>query len=114
LDRGPLLDELLLEVVDPGLGRGTVHRVGDLLGLAVQRLPRLLPVLGHPGDVSVWTAEDRESTGDALRDRGHGARSVEADQRITPTIEHTPTEIVHQLPLTNGRFEKFPILETTG
>jgi hypothetical protein len=23
-------------------------------------------------------------------------------------MEHTPTEIVHQLPLTNGRFEKFP------
>jgi hypothetical protein len=39
LDLGPLLDELLLEFVDAGLGRGAVDGVGDLLGLAVERLP---------------------------------------------------------------------------
>ena len=39
LDLGPLLGELPLKLVDPGLGRGAVHGVGDLLGLAVERLP---------------------------------------------------------------------------
>ena len=39
LDLGLLLGELLLKVVDPGLGRGAVHGVGDLFGLAVERLP---------------------------------------------------------------------------
>lgn len=39
LDLGPLLDELLLEFVDAGLGRDAVHGVGDPLGLAVERLP---------------------------------------------------------------------------
>jgi hypothetical protein len=32
------LGELLLELVDAGLGRGAVHGTGDLFGLAVQRL----------------------------------------------------------------------------
>ena len=35
---GLLAGELPLEFVDAGLGRGTVHGVGDLLGLAVERL----------------------------------------------------------------------------
>jgi hypothetical protein len=72
LDLGPLLGELSLKVVDAGLGRGTVHGVGDLLGLAVERLPRLLTVLGQLGHVAVLPAEDGKSAGDALRDRGHG------------------------------------------
>jgi hypothetical protein len=72
LNLGPLPGELPLEFVDPGLGRGAVHGVGDLFGLAVQRLPGLFPVLGHLGDVAVLTAEDRERAGNALRNRGHG------------------------------------------
>ena len=47
LDLGPLLGELSLKLVDAGLGRGAVHGLDDLLGLAVERLPRLLTVLGH-------------------------------------------------------------------
>ena len=39
LDLGPLFDESLLESVNAGLGRGAVHGVSDLLGLAVERLP---------------------------------------------------------------------------
>jgi hypothetical protein len=38
LDLGPLLGELLLEFVDAGPGSGAVHGVGDLSGLAVERL----------------------------------------------------------------------------
>ena len=38
LDLGPLYAELLLEFVNAGLGRGAVHGVGDLFGLAVERL----------------------------------------------------------------------------
>jgi hypothetical protein len=38
-DLGSVVGELVLEFVDAGLGRGTVHGVGDLLGLAVERLP---------------------------------------------------------------------------
>ena len=37
-DLGSLVGELLLKFVDAGLGSGTVHGVGDLLGLAVERL----------------------------------------------------------------------------
>ena len=72
LDLGLPLGESSLEFVDAGPGRGAVDGLGDLPGLAVQRLPRLLAVLGHPGDVAVLTAEDGEGAGDALRDRGHG------------------------------------------
>ena len=39
LDLGPLLGKLSLKLVESGLGRGAVHGVGDLFGLAVQRLP---------------------------------------------------------------------------
>lgn len=38
LDLGPLFGELLLEFVDAGPGCGAVHGVGDLSGLAVERL----------------------------------------------------------------------------
>jgi hypothetical protein len=72
LDLGLLLGEVALKLVDPGSGRGAVHGVGDLLGLAVERLPRLIALVGQPGDVAVSSAEDREGTGDSLRDRGHG------------------------------------------
>ena len=37
-DLGVLVVELLLELVDASLGSGAVHGVGDLLGLAVERL----------------------------------------------------------------------------
>ena len=39
LDLGLLLGELLLKLVDPGLGRGAVDGLGDLFGLAIKRLP---------------------------------------------------------------------------
>jgi hypothetical protein len=39
LDFRPLRDDLLLLFVAAGLGRGAVHGVDDLFGLAVQRLP---------------------------------------------------------------------------
>ncbi len=72
LDLGLLLGESLLEYVDTGLGIGTVRGVGDLFGLAVERLPRSLPVLGHRGDTAIVSAVDGEGAGDALRDVGHG------------------------------------------
>lgn len=72
LDLGSLLGELALQLVDLGLGRGARHGVGDLLGLAVERLPGLLTILGQLGDVAVSAAEDGEGAGNALRDGGHG------------------------------------------
>jgi hypothetical protein len=66
------LNELLLKLVDLGLSRSAVDGGCDLLCLAIKRLPRLLTVIGHLGDVAVVTAEDGEGAGDALRDRGHG------------------------------------------
>jgi hypothetical protein len=72
LDLGPLLSELPLKLVDSGLGRGAAHGLDDLLGLAVERLPRALAVVRHRGDVAVSAAEDGEGAGDTLRDRGHG------------------------------------------
>jgi len=71
LDLGLLLGEVALKVIDPGSGRGTVHGLGDLVGLAVERLPRLIAVVGQLGDIAVSSAENREGTGDSLRDRGH-------------------------------------------
>jgi hypothetical protein len=38
LDLGLPPGELLLEIVDAGLGRGAIHGEGDTLGLAVERL----------------------------------------------------------------------------
>ena len=64
--------ELLLEFVDAGPGWGAVHGFDDILGLAVERLTRLVATLGHRGDVAVSAAEDGEGGGDTLRDRGHG------------------------------------------
>jgi hypothetical protein len=72
LDLGLAAVELLLEFVDAGLGVGAVDGGGDLLGLAVERLSRLITVTGHLGDIAVSSAEDREGAGDTLRDRGHG------------------------------------------
>ncbi len=67
-----LLAQLPLEFVDPGLGNGPVQSVNDVIGLTVERLARLPTVLSHLGDIAIATVEDGESTGDALRDRGHG------------------------------------------
>jgi hypothetical protein len=39
LDLGPVLGELESKLADPGLGRGTVDGLDDLVGLAVERLP---------------------------------------------------------------------------
>jgi hypothetical protein len=74
--KGPILGlvvgDLSPEVVNPSLGRGPADGLDDLPGLAVERLAGLLTILGHRGDVAVRTAEDSESAGDALGDRGHG------------------------------------------
>jgi hypothetical protein len=67
-----LLGQLPLEFVDAGLGGGPVQGVHDFMSLAVEGLPRLLPVLSHPRDIAVRAEENGEGTGDALRDRGHG------------------------------------------
>src|SRR5512142_603239 len=67
-----LLGELPLKFVDAGLCGGPVQGVHDRIGLAVEGLPRLLTILSHLGNIAVVTEENGESTGDALRDRGHG------------------------------------------
>jgi hypothetical protein len=108
LDFGTSLGEFSTKAVDPGLDRDAIDSLDDLLGLAIERLPRLIAVLGHPGEVTVSTTEDGEGTGDPLRDGGHGAHSVEADRGITPTIAHVPTGIVHELHSIKEGFEKVP------
>ena len=75
LDLSLLPGELPLEFVDAGLDCGSVDSIGDLTGLAVKRLPRLLSVVRHLGDVAVSAAEDDKGAGDPLRDCGHGAPS---------------------------------------
>jgi hypothetical protein len=71
LDLGEAAVELPLKFVDAGLGRGAIDGLGDLLGLAVERLSRFLTALGHRGDIAVSTAEDGEGAGNALGDGGH-------------------------------------------
>jgi len=77
---GRLPGELPLEFVDAGLDCGSVDSIGDLTGLAVKRLPRLLAVVRHLGDVAVSAAEDDKGAGDPLRDCGHGAPSIDANR----------------------------------
>jgi hypothetical protein len=108
---GVPLGELSVKPVDPGLDHNAVDGLDDHLGLAIERLPRLSAFLGHPSDVAVSAAEDSEGAGDTLRDRDHGARSVEADRGMTPTIAHVPTGIVHDLQSVEGDFEKVPGLQ---
>ena len=97
LDFGMPLGEFSTKAVDSGLGRDAIDGLDDLLGLAIERLPRLIAVLGHPGKITVSTTEDGEGAGDPLREGGHGTHSVEDDRGITPTIAHVPTGIVHEL-----------------
>jgi hypothetical protein len=66
------LGELSVKPVDPGLDHNAIDGLDDLLGLAIERLSRLVTFLGHPGDVAISAAEDGEGAGDTLRDRGHG------------------------------------------
>jgi hypothetical protein len=78
------------QFLDPGLRRGAIDGLDDLLGLTVERLAGLVAILGHPGDVAVSTAEDGERAGDSLGDRGHRglapSRPVEGSR---PRL-HTP------------------------
>ncbi len=108
LNLGVPLGELPVKPVDPGLDRNAIDGLDDLVGLAIERLPRLIALLGHRGDVAVSAAEDGEGAGDTLRDRGHGARSVEAGRGITATIAHAPTGIVHDLQSVEEGFEIVP------
>ena len=80
LDLSLLPGELPLEFVDAGLDCSSVDSIGDLTGLAVKRLPRLLAVVRHLGDVAVSAAEDDKGAGDPLRDCGHGAPSIDANR----------------------------------
>ncbi len=73
---GPILGLLVgqssPQVIDAGFGRGAVDGLDDLLGLAVERLTRLLPIVGQRDDIAVSATENGEGAGDALRDCGHG------------------------------------------
>ena len=80
LDLSLLPGELPLEFVDAGLDCVLVDSIGDLTGLAVKRLPRLLSVVRDSGDVAVSAAEDDKGAGDPLRDCGHGAPSIDANR----------------------------------
>ena len=91
-----------------GLGPRHAHGLNDLLGLAVERLPRPLTVVRHLGDVAVSAAEDGEGAGDALGIVGMGTHSVEASRGHRPTIAHVPTGTVHRLPHEKARHEKVP------
>ena len=87
------LGELSVKPVDPGLDHDAVDGLDDLLGLAIERLPRLIALLGHPGDIAVSSAEDGKGAGDTFRDRGHGAHSVEADRGLTPRLHTSRREL---------------------
>src|SRR5262249_43395868 len=100
--------QLALEFIDAGLGGGAVQGVHDLIGLAVEGLPRLLTILSHPGNLAVLSEENGEGTGDALRDRGHGNALRQGQSREDPTIAHVPMEIVHRVPPAKGDSEKVP------
>ena len=120
LDLSLLPGELPLEFVDAGLDCGSVDSIGDLTGLAVKRLPRLLSVVRHLGDVAVSAAEDDKGAGDPLRDScsivgeltpigidGWSHMST-ITQRIASAIEHVSRGIVHRLPPESPPLEKVP------
>ena len=60
--------------------RGYVDGPQTWASLAVKRLPRLLSVVRHLGNVAVSAAEDDKGAGDPLRDCGHGAPSIDANR----------------------------------
>jgi hypothetical protein len=97
---GPILGLLVgqqpSQFLEPSFGCGPIDGIDDLVRLAVERLARLVAIVGHPGEVAVSAAEDGEGAGDPLRDGGHSTRSVEADRGITTTIAHASTRIVHR------------------
>src|SRR5271157_2723402 len=68
LDMSLLAGELLLKIVDAGLDRSSVHGIDGLSGIAVKRLPRLLTILRHFGDVGVLAEKDGKAAGNPLRD----------------------------------------------
>jgi hypothetical protein len=92
---GLLPGDALLEFGDAGLGRGPIHGIDDVFGLASKRWPRLLTVLRPLGDVAGLTAEDGKGAGDALRDRGPEDSLLEVGRKNRPTIGHVPRGIVH-------------------
>jgi hypothetical protein len=75
LTEGPifgLLDgQVSPQFLDPGLGRGAIDGLDDLLSLAVERLTGLVAIFGHGGNVAVSAAQDGEGAGDTLGDGGH-------------------------------------------
>jgi hypothetical protein len=63
-----LAGTLPLKFVDAALDRSSVHGIDDLSGFAVKRLPRLLTILRHFGDVAVLAEKDGKGAGNPLRD----------------------------------------------
>jgi hypothetical protein len=87
---GLLVGQASPQLLDPGLGRGAIDGLDDLLGLTVERLAGLVAIVGHPGDVAVSTAEDGEGAGDTPGDRGHrGLAPSWPIERSRPRL-HTP------------------------
>lgn len=102
-DLGRPLGQLSLKLADPDFGGGAVDGLDDLLGLAVERLPRLITVLGHRGDLATSSAQDGEGAGDALRDRGHGglvsSRPTKGSSpRLHTSRRELSTHDTHQTP----------------
>jgi hypothetical protein len=110
--QGPILGLLVSQqspqLLEPSFGCGAIDGLDDLVSLAVERLARLVAILGDPGEVAVSAAKDGERAGNPLGDGGHETRSVEADRGITTTIAHASTRIVHRSPRLEGRFEIVP------
>ena len=112
LDLDLSLIQLATKVVDRGAGGLAIDGLDDLLSLAIKRLSRPIPVPGHRGHLAISTVEDRKTTGDELGDRGHEASPVKIDRKITLTIAHPWTGIVHQQTSSRGWFKKVPRLIT--
>ena len=104
LDLGLLLGKMTLKLVNPGSGRGAVHGLDDLRGLAIKRLAGLVAIVGHRGHVAVSTTKDGEGAGDTLGDRGHWrlapSRPIEGSRprlhtpRRELSTDHPPTKTV--------------------
>ena len=96
LDLSLLPGELPLEFVDAGLD-WSVDSIGDLTGLAVKRLPRLLSVVRHLGDVAVSAADEQ----------GGAIRCVIVDMGLPPSMligVNSPTiRTLSGMPATPGK-----------
>jgi hypothetical protein len=90
LDLGLLLGEMTPKLVNPGSGRGAVHGLDDLGGLAIKRLAGLVAIVGHRGHVAVSTAKHGEGAGNPLGDRRHGRFAPSRPIKGSRPRLHTP------------------------